>query len=299
MLMSMNDPIAAASPPVKSPDDGFVVPVNSVSGRANNVVFTWERAYPNKAITGMELQIATDKEFEDAIYEGTFDGIDSDTITRVVGPNGATGQIVEYNPGETYYWRVRVHSTGPMLSPWSETRSFSIAGLEEAFDLVAPVRGATDVALLPTFTWNKLKGAIGYEIMVAEKPDFAIIDWSRSVAGGDVTVYKAEETLAYDSTYYWRVRGVTGPAEPKMAAPGGDWAIGMFTTKSKPEPPPPPPEPTVIVQEKPAPPPTVIEVPTPTPPPAIPSTLLYVIIAIGGVLIIALIVLIVRTRRVV
>jgi hypothetical protein len=299
LLMSMNDPIATSAPPVKSPDDGFEVPVNPVNGKANNVVFTWERAYPHKSITGMQLQIATDKEFEDAVYDGTFTGIDSDTVTRVIGPNGATGQIVEYNPGETYYWRVRVSETGPMLSPWSETMSFSIAGLEVAFDLVAPARGDTDVDILPTFTWNPFKGAIGYEIMVAEDPTFAIIDWSRSVSGGELTFYKAEEALAYDTTYYWRVRGVTGPAAPKQAAPGGPWAVGMFTTMEKPAPPPEAPEPTVIVQKEPAPPAQVIEVPTPTPPPAIPATLLYIIIAIGGVLIIALIVLIVRTRRVV
>jgi hypothetical protein len=300
-LYSFNDPIATASPPLMSPAEGFVVTVNKQTGRAHNVTFTWERAYTDKSVTGMQVQIATNTNFDDAIYDQTFTGIDSDTITRVIGPYGDTTaptKQAEFNSGETYYWRVRVSQTGPMYSQWSEVRSFTVESVEAPFAIASPIAGATGVDLMPTFTWNQFEGAIGYEIMVAEDPTFAIIDWSRSVSGGDLTFYRAEEALAYNTTYYWRVRGVTGPAAPKQAAPGGPWVVGMFTTMEKSV----PPEPTVIVQKEPAPPappPTVIEVPQPAPPAPVDSTLLYVIIAIGGVLVIALIVLIIRTRRVV
>jgi hypothetical protein len=59
--------------------------------------------------------------------------------------------------------------------------------------------------------------------------------------------------------------------------------------------------PPIIIEEKPAPPAPeiILEVPpTPAPVQVIPDYLLWVIVAVGAVLIIAVIVLIVRTRRV-
>jgi hypothetical protein len=204
----------------------------------------------------------------------------------------------DFMPGVTYYWRVRVNEAGggdPLLSPWAEGGSFSVEDVAApVFKLTSPEDGATGVAVTPTFVWTEYEGAIGYEIMVAEDSTFAIVDFSRSV---DSNFFKTDEALAYDTTYYWKVRGVTGVStSPKKAAPGGPWVTGIFTTMEKPV----KEEPTVIVQEKPAPPPEIVKVEVPVPQPQpIPSYLLWAIIGIGAVLIIALIVLIVRTRRVV
>ena len=169
-----------------------------------------------------------------------------------------------------------------------------MAGVETPFDLTAPVRGATGIYVMPVFIWTPFEGAVGYEVVVSEDPTFAIIDWSRSTTQ---TMYKAEEGLAYNTTYYWRVRGVTGPAPAQQAAPGGPWATGIFTTGAKAVAPAPP---VVIEPEAPAAPPeiTVVEVPVPGPAQAIPDYLLWIVIVVGAVLVIALIVLIVRTRRV-
>lgn len=78
-----------------------------------------------------------------------------------------------------------------------------------------------------------------------------------------------------------------------MITPAGPWVTGMFTTGARPVDVAPPVE---IVPPPPAPPAEVIEIPVA---PAIPPGLLWAVIAIGAVLVIALIVLIVRTRRVV
>jgi len=293
ILASINDPIALVGPTLKSPADGASVGLNPADGRAYNVSFTWAR-FPHKSITACQLQIATDAAFDDAVYDTTFTGIDSNSITRVIGPHGATAtnQVCEFNADTTYFWRVRVAATGPMLSPWSAANQFTIESLTK-FELVSPDLGATGISTLPTFVWNDYKGAIHYEIMVAEDPTFAIIDWSRTCPR---TFYRAEEALANDTLYYWRVRGVTGEAVPEKAAPGGPWVTGMFTTAPKPVEAAPP---VVIEPAPPAPPAQIIEVPTPTPAPPIPSYLLWAIIGIGAILVIALIVLIVRTRRVV
>ena len=239
-------------------------------------------------------------------------------------------------PGQTYFWRVRVEA--PLWSPWSQTRSFtvkSIIGPEVVapFDIITPEVGAIAVPVQPTFTWTAYEGAIGYEVMLSENPDFAILEWSRTT---DTTFFQAPDPLAYATTYYWRVRGVTGepvPAEPKgppgapppgappkagppppgappegappagppkggkppkppaMVTPAGPWVAGVFTTEARPAEVAPP---TGVAP--PAPPEVeVVEIPVA---PAIPPALLWVIVAIGAVLVIALIVLIVRTRRV-
>jgi hypothetical protein len=247
----------------------------------------------------MDIEIATDSNFNAKIIDETIYDIDTDGVAEVFGPGRSGIYSASFMPGMTYYWRVRhskeVSSTQGNAdrnfnSPWSETRSFKIQS-PEMFTIITPAVGATGVSISPTFAWAPYEGAIGYEVAVAEDNTFAILDYSHST---EATFYKAEETLKYNTTYYWRVRGVTGPAPAKKAAPGGPWITGVFTTEAKavePTPPiviePTPPTPAAEIK--------VVQVPTAAP---IPPALLWAIIAIGGVLIIALIVLIVRTRRV-
>ncbi|MBN2075994.1 MAG: hypothetical protein JW762_10630 [Dehalococcoidales bacterium] len=162
----------------------------------------------------------------------------------------------------------------------------------------SPTIGSYDVATEPMFTWNGVLGSIRYEIALSEDPTFTIIEWSYNV---DQTFYKVDEPLRYDTTYYWRVRGVLG--EPyqqggQWLTPATPWTTGIFTTASEPAPPPDP----IVVQ------PTKPEVNVEIPPTkitiepaeqAIPNYMLWIIVVVGALLIIALIVLIVRTRRVV
>jgi hypothetical protein len=297
-MRRITDPIALAGPTVTGPDNGEVIPVNVESGQSYDVTFSWER-YSSKYIVSMDIEIATDSNFNAKIIDETIYDIDTDGVAEVFGPGRSGIYSASFMPGMTYYWRVR-HSKEVSSaqgnddrnfnSPWSETRSFKIQS-PEMFTIITPTVGATGVSISPTFSWAPYEGAIGYEVAVAEDNTFAILDYSHST---EATFYKAEETLKYNTTYYWRVRGVTGPAPAKKAAPGGPWITGVFTTEAKAAEPTPP---VVIEPTPPTPAPEikVIEVPAPA---AIPPTLLYVIVAIGAVLVIALIVLIVRTRRV-
>ena len=95
--------------------------------------------------------------------------------------------------------------------------------------------------------------------------------------------YSPDVTLDYSSTYYWKVQAFKGN---KAISRWSD--VSVFTCKTEAAPPPPPaPTPTLTVQ-----PATPIILPTPVPP-----ALLWTIIGIGAALIIAVIVLIARTRR--
>jgi hypothetical protein len=162
----------------------------------------------------------------------------------------------------------------------------------------SPAIGSYDVAIEPMFTWDGVPGSIRYEIALSEDPTFTIIEWSYNV---DQTFYKVDEPLRYDTTYYWRVRGVLGEPYQEFGqwkTPATPWTTSIFTTASEPEPPPDP----IVVQ------PTKPEVNVEIPPTkitiepaeqAIPNYMLWIIVAVGAILVIALIVLIVRTRRVV
>ncbi len=298
-LYSATDPIATVSPTVTGPAADAAVQVNPDTGKVFNITFTFSRLAGATGLTDAQLQIATDAAFTGIVYDtATFPGaaitgISTDTVSKVVNADN-----IGLNPGSTYYWRVRFIAPGGTASnqlntPWSAARSFKTLTATK-FDLLTPPQGADKVSVTPTFTWAAYSGAVGYELNVSKDPTFETITWIGRRKMTD-TFYKAEVALENSTTYYWRLRAETGKAAKEGALPpGSDWMKGIFTTEAKAAEAAPP---TVITVEKPAPPPTVIQVPVPQPTP-IPSYLLWTIVGIGAVLIIALIVLIARTRRV-
>ena len=296
-IFSFSDAVTTTSIAVAGPADDMILGVNRATGTADDVIFTWPRL--SKA-TAYDLEIALDEGFTQKVRSET--GIATSpssaaTVVFILGPNAAissgTNSILNYMLGTTYYWRAR--SSTPVYSPWSTPRSFKVDQAVN-FELTVPTAGASNVPAQPTFVWSPVQGAINYELMVAEDSTFAILDFSRSITG---TIYKSEETLKHDTTYYWKVRGVFEPetlvGRTVVPGAGTDWVMGVFTTAAAPV----EDTPVVIIEKEPAPPAEVkvIEVPVPQPQ-AIPSYLLWMIIGIGAILIIALIVLIVRTRRV-
>jgi len=166
--------------------------------------------------------------------------------------------------------------------------------------LLAPAVGADDVSLTPTFAWGAVADAIGYDFEFADNANFVtpMVKLDGELGRLIVTAYAYVGELPYSTAYYWRVKAVSADAE-------SDWASGVFITMGEPvEPTPPvviepyePPEitieqPDIIVQS-----PDVI-VPLPDVAAPITPSWIYVIIGVGAVLVIALLVLIVRTRRV-
>jgi hypothetical protein len=284
---SFTDPVSLAAPVISAPADKGTIPINTLNGDAYDVTFTFKR-YASTKITSAIIEISTDSTFNAIIGTDTIAGINTDTIARSIGPTGAN-LVVTYMPGTTYYWRVR--TTTPVNSPWTATRSFTLAGLDAPFATAGPLAGAADISIQPTFTWTAYPKAIKYVIEVSEYPDFKILDWSANV---DYPFYatSADEEFKYSTTYYWRVKGVL--TESPYAT--GPWVTSVFTTEAKPvEEPAGGEEPTIIT----VPGETIIktvEVPVSQP---IPTYLLWVIVGVGAILIIALIVLIARTRRVV
>ncbi len=250
----------------------LISPADGATGEeTDEVTFEWE-ALNEDTVTNYRLKL---NEKED------FTGPDLGEAVEIEDDTEFT--FYDLDSGTTYYWKVAV--TDPVSSRYSEVWSFRTkVGKAEAPVEVRPLPGAQDVILEPTFNWKAITGAATYEIEVATDADFANI-----VATGtpETNIWAIDVALSYSTNYYWRVRGISAEG-----APEGSWIISIFTTMEKPEKAPAP----VEVEVPPAQPAPEITVET-----IIPITPAYIwsIIVIGALLIIALIILIVRTRRVV
>jgi hypothetical protein len=227
-------------------------------------------------------------------------------------------------PGQDYWWRVRAMS--PNNTKWSAVTKFSVLLAQAQGGLagiggtsMAPTAGATGVSTKPVFQWNAVLGAQSYDLQVSDNPVF--VNPLDSQTGLNTTVWAYTKTLEVNKTYYWRVRAVAA------SGVASDWVASSFTTAA----------PVVATTAPTAAPPVTVTQPalpavtvTATAParffdpnsglyfnsqaelsqyqgahppgagtatPATPAYI-WVIIVIGAILVIAVIVLITRTRRV-
>ncbi len=260
-VLAFDDTLSAGQPgpTLNLPVDGSVLTLANVS------TFNWNAV---AGATGYDLWYDTSSTWG--------------TATRVVTVLGGTTVRAALPTDLPYYWRVRVTLGGPVRGAWSETWKV-IPQLVTAVNSPAQQNPNPanmthrDVALQPTFNWSALLWATKYQIQVAN--DSAFSDMIADETLGAVTSWQLPTKLDYSTSYYWRVKAMS-------AASTTDWSAGVGFTTIAPPPPPPPPPPA------PAPAP-IVEVTEITP------GWIWAIIAIGAVLVIAVLILIVRTRRVV
>lgn len=270
IIYRFRDTLSKLGPIPEMPEAGGTVPIDS-SGYVSSLILSWE-----------ELVGAT--RYEAAIY------LDSDA-TEKVWSETTTGNGVRATRGEssaqlisdtTYYWRVR--SIAPIKSPWSRFRSFTPAlGGAQWSPLAAPagispLPGANNVPIRPVFAWQPADWATGYEFMLAKDSQFT--NMVVAMTGADAlqtTVWGYDRDLDYSTTYFWKVRAASANSY-------SEWGTGVFTTEAPPSTPLPPQS-------------SLPPSPPPAPTPSIPSYLLGLVIGIGVTLVVALLVLTVRTGR--
>jgi hypothetical protein len=176
-------------------------------------------------------------------------------------------------PGTTYYWKVRVACDSPQVSKWSDLRSFDTA-LSSVTSLCSPICGADSIILTTNFSWDEVLGATGYELQIVAASADGTSDFTGATTyTSDVNALASIPGLEYSTVYYWRVRAIKDGV-------AGAWAVCLFTTMDVPEEPVDPITPVTIVTEE------------------VTPMWIWVIIGIGGALTIAVIILIVTTRRV-
>jgi photosystem II stability/assembly factor-like uncharacterized protein len=280
-LMTFNDTFTAPVT-VSSPDDTAAGIGSLVDHTIRNISLDWETL---EGATSYEWQLAYDRDLASIP-----DGLDGTT-------QASSTHLPDLEPAATYHWRVRAKT--PVLSPWSEKRSFTTSLDTETISLSLenPQAGASGVPVKPVFQWTAVAGADAYELLVSAEADFT----SPAIIKEDdyalpATAWQSNLSLDYDTTYYWKVRAIS-------ASTRSDWsAVSAFTTE-----PPPTSAATVPTNAPPAPAPktTATPLPTypaqvltasPTPTPAaaqLPGITDWIIYFIGGLLAIAILALII------
>jgi len=259
-----------AGPHISSPAADEQVPT------AFNV--TWGSLPSGGEAVTYQVQIATDSHFSNMVVN-----VNKSSTSHYV----AAGTLVQ---GTTYYLRVAANT--PYPSPNSDTVKFmvklgqtgnnSLTG--PTGQSISPGPGAENVPVNATFQWAAVTGAESYHIQVADNPGFTspIAD-----ATTQETFFSLSSPLDPGMVYYWRIQAISGSI-------ASDYVSNVFTTATEAA------APTVTSS---APATTVVPTYTLTVPPSdtAPSSTpayIWVIIVIGAILVIAVIVLIARTRRV-
>ena len=260
---------------------------------------------PTATSTNYDVQVTASTDFSGAttpIFDTAGTGMDyylpgNTLATMNVNPGNGLNAL---KGGTNYSWRVK--ATSPLPSRWT-TQTFTTAlsnvnGTPVPTNAV-PANGATGVDVNTTFTWPAVSGTnVTYEFVIAEETGqtdkFAIIDYSATCPTNATPL---REQLKYNTQYWWRVRATNGTVT-------SGWSTFFFTTEAAPVTTTattgpvitiPPATSTVITITQPV---TSITLTQPSTSNSIPPALLWAVIAIGAILIIAVIVLIVRTRRI-
>jgi hypothetical protein len=232
-LWAYTDTVAKVGPWTTSPASGDYIPVDPVTGRANEINFRWRQLSYSSVY---ELQLAKDSDFSIRVLV-------SENITPVdqlapacyfpaggLVPAPASGIAGWGNleAGHTYYWRVRSRAatTGEIIrSPWSATMYFTVeAGLPvrakyPAITLLSPPHGARVVSRAPGFSWSPIPKTTKYEFVLAKDADLQQVIVKTSVP---MTSYKYNGRLDFNTTYFWQVRAI----EPVFSDPS---PVGSFT----------------------------------------------------------------------
>ena len=290
------------------------------------------------ALTGAkDYQIQVDTQASFATCAATMAGINviygtGQTAANLSGLNSNTTYYVRVrvaaNPGAA-----APGNGAPVRSYFSDSSDFTTLPLSPVapIDLV-PANGAVNIPVMgPAFAWLAVPGAISYDYELTTDPTFATItEGTKSIT---VPYLVWNEALEYETAYYWRVRAV-GPAGPGSWVTSVFTTVAETEPPVTVEPPPTPniditlPQPTVIppdvIVEPPdvtvvpqditvIPPDVIVDIPDivlPTPtstivepkiemPEEATPVYIWIIVAIGAVLVTAVIILIIRTRRVV
>jgi hypothetical protein len=270
-IVTYTDTLTTAVPAVVSPSPGEIL------GAVNVVI------EPVTNATGHQVQWNTRADWLGAGAQVAIAGF----------PTYASGAL-GCPAGSTIYLRVRV--TAPVTGPWSEvfTVETQLAGPVAPNAPAIPgaqpaANGGTGVDINPTFYWGGVIGATGYEFKLGTTAGMEDDDLLVNEVLGNVLAYELTElTLEYSTTYYWMVKAISATSETS-------WTLAQgFTTMAEPAEEQPP---VTVTDQPPA--TIIVELPTPTETVVeeVAQGYIWAIIIIGAVLVIAVIVLIVRTRR--
>jgi len=267
IIYRFRDTLCKLGPIPVAPGAGKIIMIDT-AGHITDLTLQWE-------------EIAGAREYEVAIYAdaGATHEIWSGTTTGMAINAAEGNNPAQLASGTSYYWRVR--AIQPVESLWSEVRSFaSPLGIEEwsplvAPDGVSPLPGANNVPIRPAFTWEPADGATGYEFVLAKDSGFTRV--IVALTGADAlssAAWNCDIDLEYSASYFWKVRAISADSY-------SEWGNNAFTTEAAPSEIAPSPSTPLVIE----------------PAPKVPAYVIGIAIGVGAILVIALLVFILRTKR--
>jgi hypothetical protein len=158
---------------------------------ARNLAFRWA---PVAGARTYEFTLATDSGFRsvvarDSLLPGTFTTVDSLAVST------------------RYFWHViaRSDSNGVTSSdPWSFTTLITVPAVPQ---LIIPARNTTNTPTTMVFQWATALGANTYRLQISTDSSFGTVLYDYPAL---TTPSFQVQTLAYSTTYFWRVSAANG-----------------------------------------------------------------------------------------
>ncbi len=187
----------------------LLLPVNGATNVSLTALLDWDSVAFGKTY---QVQISLDTVYSSTVLDSSLIILSSLNI-----PPGSLNNNVRY------FWHVRCENAGG-IGPWSVNYSFTtIVALPFAPGLIAPVNGASNVSLTPTFDWDSTSPADSYTLQASLDTSFS----NPYIFISGITqsfLNLTNPPLQNNFRYYWRVNA-TNPAGT------GPWStVFNFTT---------------------------------------------------------------------
>lgn len=161
-------------------------PVNGATGQSTTLTLSWQAS---ARASSYHLQVSSTTDFASLLVDDPL----MTTTSRQVGP---------LQSATTYYWRVRASNSGG-TSDWSTFWSFTtVVAVPTAPTLLSPASGALNQPTSLTLRWNMSTGATSYRLQVSTSSSFETLTLEDTTL---TSTSKVVSSLAYSTTYYWRV----------------------------------------------------------------------------------------------
>ncbi len=107
---------------------------------------------------------------------------------------------------QTYYWQVRAKDGAGQYGSWSDVQSLDVEW--GVISGLSPADGASTTDTTPTFSWDAVPGAAGYELQLADSAAEVEAAPTQSVTDTSYT-----PSSALNGQTHWRVRAVDGDGQ--------------------------------------------------------------------------------------
>ncbi|MCK5086831.1 MAG: hypothetical protein KAQ90_04890, partial [Melioribacteraceae bacterium] len=115
-----------------------------------------------------------------------------------------SAELENYN---WYFWRINARNNSGDTSHWSDPYLFKTKLSEPV--LVSPSNNSSTVTNRYAFSWEGVKGGQNYNFQLADNPEFSSLLVEITISDSIYFV----DSLALNTMYYWRVRGINNAGD--------------------------------------------------------------------------------------